>query len=540
MDISAEDFRRLEARVAKIEKQLGLPDDAEQTEGETELAGERVGAEEIGLEFRIGEFWLAQVGALILLFGAAFFISYPLPGLPALVVTFLGYLAISGLAVLSSYWKTSLPHLSKILFGGSLVLLYFATLRVYFFASAPLLKSKALAIAAVFIVLGVIYFIAIRQKRNLLTGMVVFLSYLSALFFNQIEIALGAIVVTSAISLYLLISRNRYDILLLSLCAAYLTHLIVLFNNPVVGNPIQQIATHHYNLLYLLLYASVYGISGVFRSTEDRNSFSQTLITFLNAGGIFVIVLINTLAYFREQAAWAALLSSAFFMGLAFINWLRLHRSASSSYYAVFGYMALSAAIFIHFPAPNYYFWLGLQSLFVVVTALMFRSRIIIVANMLIFLCIFLGYFILSASSNAVNFSFALSALAGARILKWKKERVSLKTELIRNLYLTCAYVIVLYGLFHFFPMQFTSLAWLGAALLFMALSFFLKNIKYRYMSIMTVVATILHVFIVDAASLTAGFRIILFVSVGILIVLFSILYSKVRVKSTDHISKKE
>jgi len=540
MDISAKDFRRLQARVAKIEKQLGLVADADQTFIEEEQAEVQADTEKMGLEFKIGEFWLAQVGALILLFGAAFFISYPLSGLSTPVFTLLGYVAISGLFVLSRYWETSLPHLSKILFGGSLLLLYFATLRLHFFTASPLIRSRALAIVAVFIVLVFIYFIAIRQKRNLLVSLVILLSFLSALFFDQIELALALVVLTSAVSLYLLVRKGRYDVLLLSLCAAYLTHLLLLFNDPVIGNPVQQLQAHHFNFIFLLLYALMFGVSGIFRSLDDQNSFSQTLITFLNAGGFLLIVLFNTLAYFREQAAWVALLCSAFFMSLSFANWLRSHSNASASYYAVFGYMALSAAILVHFPPPNYFVWLSLQSLFVIVTALMFRSRIIIIANTLIFLSIYFGYFILTASSNAVNLSFVIAALASARMLNWKKERVALKTDLIRNIYLVCAFFIVLYGLAHFFPAHFTSIAWLGAALFYMALSLILKNKKYRYMAIMTVVAAILHVFIVDAARLTAGYRIILFVSVGILIVLFSMFYSKVRLRSANQAANKK
>ncbi|MFQ6113892.1 MAG: DUF2339 domain-containing protein, partial [bacterium] len=123
----------------------------------------------------------------------------------------------------------------------------------------------------------------------------------------------------------------------------------------------------------------------------------------------------------------------------------------------------------------------------------------------------------------------AAVALSSARILNWKKERLELKTDMIRNAYLASAFVIVLYGLYHAVPSNYVSLSWLGAALFYFGMSLALKNIKYRWMAILTIFAMIIHVFLIDMARLDPGFRIVLFLAVGVVLLVVSLIYTKHR-----------
>jgi len=106
------------------------------------------------LERKIGEFWLARVGIVALLVGTAFFIAYPIAILPPLVHGLIGYLAVAGLFFFSRLWRVTYPYLSRILFGGGLILLYYVTLRLHFFTGHPVIANKVVALAAVIAIVG--------------------------------------------------------------------------------------------------------------------------------------------------------------------------------------------------------------------------------------------------------------------------------------------------------------------------------------------------------------------------------------------------
>ena len=92
---------------------------------------------------------------------------------------------------------------------------------------------------------------------------------------------------------------------------------------------------------------------------------------------------------------------------------------------------------------------LAVPSLATVSMALWFRNRLIVVMNSLLFLLILITYLISSKSINEVNFSFALISLISARIINWKRSRLHIETDLMRNLYLIEGFFMILYALFH-------------------------------------------------------------------------------------------
>ena len=111
--------------------------------------------------------------------------------------------------------------------------------------------------------------------------------------------------------------------------------------------------------------------------------------------------------------------------------------------------------------------------------------------------------------------------------MNWQKEQLALKTEFMRNVYLASAFVVVPYGLYHGVSHTYVSLSWMCAAVIYFALSIALKNRKYRWMAILTMGLTVLHVFIVDLASLTPAYRMISFLGLGMTLLAISWIYTR-------------
>jgi hypothetical protein len=147
---------------------------------------------------------------------------------------------------------------------------------------------------------------------------------------------------------------------------------------------------------------------------------------------------------------------------------------------------------------------------------------------------------VLAESISVISISFGFVALLSARILNLQKSRLELKTEMMRNAYLVSAFFIFPYALYHLMPTGYITISWLIIALLYYALSVILKNLKYRWMAVMTLALTVLYVFIIGMTNLEPTYRIISFLALGTVLIIISIIYTKLRTKKDPELQTKD
>lgn len=533
-------LRRLEARIARIEAYLHL---APLSEVERKEYRDRMEAvilarqeseeeREATLELKIGELWLARVGIVALLIGTAFFLASPIAVLPPVVHSLIGYLVVAGFFAGSRFWRITHPYLSRILFGGGLVLLYYATLHLHFFSDHPTVTNRAVALAVLIAVVGFHFYSAAQRQSEFLTGIAVCLGYATALVGDSAHFTLPMVAVISVAAIYFLMKYNFQSVGLLSVVLAFFTHLLWLLNNPILGHPIQAVAQHQHNLVYLFIYATIFAIPNLLREEDFFSDATKIFLPLLNGMGFYSMAFLVVLTFFEKERSGLNFLISVFFLVLAILSWVFRRSRFATSFYACFGYVALSTAIFLRFAVPQYFIWLGWQSLLVISTAIWFRSKILVLANTLIYLGIFLAYLISAPPTGAVNASYAVVALLSARVLNWKTECLGSKTELMRNAYLVSAFVIIPYGLYHAVPKNYVSLSWLGVAVFYFTMSLILQSKKYRWMAILTIFLAVIYVFVIDMARLEAGYRILSFLTLGVVLIVISLLYARSRKKA--------
>jgi hypothetical protein len=131
--------------------------------------------------------------------------------------------------------------------------------------------------------------------------------------------------------------------------------------------------------------------------------------------------------------------------------------------------------------------------------------------NTFLFLGILVFYMAFYHPVDKVNFAFVIAAFISARVINWKKERLSLKTEMIRNTYLIALFFTMLFALYHLVPRQYVTLSWTAAAVFYFIFSLVMKLIKYRWMAIATVLFTGFYLFFVDLSNLETGYRVLAF-----------------------------
>jgi hypothetical protein len=192
--------------------------------------------------------------------------------------------------------------------------------------------------------------------------------------------------------------------------------------------------------------------------------------------------------------------------------------------------MAMSIALYGIFGLPEAYLLLSVQSLLVVSMALWFRNRLIVVMNSILFLTILLVYLFSAKNVSSVNFCFAAISLISARIINWKRSRLYIKTDMIRNLYMIEGFAMMLLALYHAVPKQFVTFSWTMAALFYFIISLLLKNIKYRYMALGTMICSAFYLFLVDLARIEIIYRVLALLFLAAISIGISIYYNN-RVK---------
>jgi len=307
-----------------------------------------------------------------------------------------------------------------------------------------------------------------------------------------------------------------------------------------MGHPIGGNNFHDYNLVYLFLYGAIFSYTPMIKNKGlfPNGFYSSTII--LNAIGFSLVLFFVVLKFYPANYTWIFLLIALVCLLYSIFLKFNIQRIFDTAFFACFGFFAISVAVYGYEGLPAAYFMLAWQSLLVVSIALWYRSKIIVLANTFLFAGIMLIYLASSVSVDKINFSLAIVGLATARIINWQKERLTLKTDSIRNFYLITVFFSTLYALYHAFPKEYVTISWSAAAFVYFMLSIFLKNSKYRWMAVMTLAVTAIYLFVVDLAHMSIGYRVVAFLFLAIISLGASLYYTKkVRAKHKTEESSK-
>ena len=280
-----------------------------------------------------------------------------------------------------------------------------------------------------------------------------------------------------------------------------------------------------------MIYAVIFASGERLRKGPFPENATVIFSNILNAGGCYFLFFLITFVNKDSSAYLYHLIASIIFIAIAIQFWLKEQSKSSTFIYAMLGYFALTVAIIYEFKSPGFFILLCWQSIIVLSTAVWFRSKYIVLANFVIYILIFVTYLILEGKLSSTSLSFGIVALLSARILNWKKDRLELTTEQMRNAYLLTALVIIPYALFHAMPEGWASVSWIVVAIIYYALSVILKSKKYRWMALATLGLTVGYVFIIGITNEDFTYKIISFLALGLVMLVISVLYTKKKKK---------
>ena len=439
LPLSTEDLighiEELEKRVSRLESELNVVKTGRPRyeESEDQVQFPRLDFSGLSIESKFGEFGLAWLGNFVLLFGIIFFIQFLQRSGFSLLSSILGYFAVAGLFIVSRLIRHSHENLASIFRLNGYILLFVVTFFLHFMATEPLVSSKA---AEIVLLLGVSLFqfiVALRKKSQGFAGLAVLMSIVTAVISDSTHVMLAVTVLISAITVFFLHRYGWWRLLVFSIIVVYLVNLMWFIGNPIMGHPVEALKVHQYGFIYLFLIAAIYSMIGIVpqRGLFPDNSAITSII--LNGLGFSFMVALYTLSFFKDNYIMMYGSIALFCLVYSVILQARTHWKVTASLYALYSFVALSVTIYGLYSLPRSFALLAVQSLLVVSMALWFRSRVIVIMNTVLFTIILITYLSTSASVNSINITFALTPLVTARILKWQRERLNIKTELLRN-----------------------------------------------------------------------------------------------------------
>jgi hypothetical protein len=531
-------LRQLEKRIARIESVLETGYEKPESEEEFSFLPKNLLQATDTLEIRIGQYWFAKAGIVVLAIGIIFLLTFPYKNLPPAVPSLIGYVTVGIIFFLSYIWRKSLTYLSRYLLGGGLILLYFSTLRLHYFSVQSAVSGHILMTLLLLAAVSISLITTVRLQSPYFGALSLSLGYITAIMSGYSYAVFVLLLIFSVISVLFKLKYQWNSLMIYSLILTYFMHFMWFINNPFLGHPLQFVSGPMANIFFVLLYMLIYAFGIMARQRDIPENSFIIASTFFNCFIGFGLFLIITATRFSGALFFDHLIASAIFLGLSIAFWIRERSKYSTFFYAILGYAALSVAIIARFHVPDSFIWLCWQSLLVISTALWFRSKIIVLANFFIFLVIIFSYLLLDRSIGLESLSFGIVALMSARIMNWQRHRLDLKTEFMRNSYLTTAFFMIPFSLYHIFPQQYVSLSWIGVAILYYGISVVLKNKKYRWMALLTLLVSVLYMIIIGIARLEPVLRIISFMVLGIVLLIMSIVYARIHHKA-DSTEKK-
>jgi len=482
---------------------------------------------------------MAWLGNIVLFLGILFLAQFMRKSGNDILSVAFSIVAVGGIYLTGHLTRKKFPYMSLLFNYNAHLLLFLAALRIHFFSDIPISENAFLGHGLVLVVLASLTYLAYKQKSEILLIIVLFLALVTSIASNAIHFILPLMVAVSGISLFITYRFGWWTSLIISIVVVYLAFLFWMLNNPFMSGSLEVISDHQFGYVYLFASALLYSMLGLLPKSEKIPENMLNFSIVLNGLGFSVIFTLATLSFFSDNYFIYFGLIAAFCIGYSIMLKLRGTWKAVSAMYAIYSFVALSICIAGIYKFPLAFYLLAIQSLLVVSMALWFRSRFIrsrfiVIMNAILFMGLLFAYLVTPESVDTINFSFALVALITARILNWKKKRLEIRTELIRNIYLFAGSGMVLYSLHNAVSAQFITLSWALSALLFFLLSVLIHNKKYRWLAIITMLVTVFYLFIVDLKNISLGYRIVALMFIALIALGISIFYARRQKKEKE------
>ena len=479
------------------------------------------------IEVGIGEYGMAWLGNIVLLFGITFLVQSLIRSGNILLSLLTGYAAVALIYIAARYSGKSYTYLSRLLYYNGHLILYIITLRLYFFQSDPVLANSFFALILLFAISLVLFLIAYNKSLQFLAALALLMALFTGVVSNSTHLMLGAVSIVSILSMFLYFRFNWIKLVYVFITLAYFVIINWLLNNPFITNEANFREQFEFGIIYLFSTGLIYSSIAILPQKEALSSDWIVTTLIWNGMGFTTMLILMVVNYYSNNFISIFTVITGFCLMYSVLLKKYSSLKIAAPMYAIYGFVAMSIFIYGIFLLPRAYLLLAVQSFLVVSMALWFRSRFLVVTNTFLFFLLLLFYIKDPVHFTSTDFTFMMVAFITARIINWKKDRLNLKTEFIRNLYLLAGFVMTLIALHHTFPAAYITVSWIVAALLFFVVGYLLNNIKYRWLGIGALIASFINLIFVDMKNMNITFRVLIFLLLAIISIAVSVIYTR-------------
>jgi hypothetical protein len=530
----------LEERIAKLETNKELSGQ-EQNHHRNGTDAEDSGFVNVNLslsapfEANLGEYGLAWLGNIVLFFAIAFLWQYFNNAGKPLISLIVGLISAVAVFSLSQYFRKTYTYLSFTFNLFGFVILYYILLRLHYYSNNPLVPNQTVATVFILMLIGIQFGYAMKKHSQIMAALAFTLALITAFICYHRLVFMLISIATTGLALYLFWKYNWWKAMTLSLCLGFLVSLIWLLKNPVSLVKTPEDLTYHYAFICFSLVAAMFSLAAFRKPDKDYPENLILSILLLTGTAYSVLLLVLVLMHFPTSFVPFFIAVSIYCIAYSVILKFYSPWGYAPALYALYGFIAISVAVFGTYHFPDSFLLLILQSFLVLILAIWYRSHIITLMNTFLLVLLAIFYYKTSGSLHSVNFSIPVVAFLSARIINWQKERLNIKTDFIRNMYLFILFFSLLYATYKGLPGKYITVSWLVVAGIYFALSIILDNFKYRWMAMANLLVSAFHLFLVDLAKIDIIFRILAFLVFAVVSILISIYYvKKLKEKETD------
>ena len=484
-------------------------------------------------ETKLGEYGLAWLGSIVLFFAITFLWQYLNNAGKPLIAATVGMFSVAVVFALSQYFRKSYTYLSYTFNLFGFIILYYIVLRLHYFNDKPLVANKVVATALLLIVVGIQLIYSFKIKSQILAGLAYTMALFTAFVCYQIHAFFLISIVTTGLLLYSFWKYNWWKALFYILCISLIVNLIWLLKNPKSLVKTPQDLTYHFAFIYLSIITALYSIVA-FRKPNKAYPENSILASILFTGMSYAIwLLVIIIMHFPNTFVSLFIAISIYCIVFSVILKFYSPWKYSPALFALFGFVAISVAVFGTYKLPDSFLLLTVQSFLVLTVAIWYRSHIITLMNTFLLVILVLFYYKTSGTLQTVNFSIPVVAFLSARLINWQKERLNIKTDFIRNIYLIILFFSLLFATYKGLPGQYITVSWLFIAGIYFGFSIIMNNFKYRWMAMANLLVSAFHLFLADLAKIDLIYRILAFLAFAIISIFISTYYVK-KLKKKD------
>jgi len=331
-----------------------------------------VAEEEETLEMQVGRVWLVRVGILILLTGLVFLGNFAWTeiiakvGAPGKLATImLAGLGVAGLGWWVKRKREELSAYGKVLIGGGIATIYYATYAAHFVEPLRVIDSPLVGGVLLMGLGAAILWLANRLRSQAVAAVTVLLGFYTAGINPIAGFSLFSNLILSVIAIVFLVTRQWWSVSFLSMIGCYAAFGFWSYQNTGLLLPIRMGSGEVFwtALLFPACYWVVFTVATFVARSETFPTGTRPMFLTMNNGGVFAFTAPLVATTYPQELWMFVVLYGAILLGLA---WLAARKEASDAAfdgaYLTQGLGLISLGILFKFSGYQLAIILALQS----------------------------------------------------------------------------------------------------------------------------------------------------------------------------------